>query len=139
MDKDYIDEVEQFNNEDIDIYGDTDAERELHINQLFGFITRHAVRRLNLDESQEENNLLIYMAIDCLSKGIDTDVAIGHILAHMMGMGYFITESNIKETLAEVKEHCQKEILAYAIAIDDISESYADPAMVIIKVHKLLE
>lgn len=138
MNNDSIDDIEQYDDEEVDIYGDTPAEREAHINQLFGYITESAMRRLEYDVTQEENRLLTYMAIDCLAKGAEENVAVRHILTHLVGMGYFMTEEEIKETLSRVKEHCVREILAYKIAVEDVYESYAHPADVIMKVHKLM-
>jgi hypothetical protein len=138
MNNDFIDDIEQYDDEEVDIYGDTPAERNAHINQLFGYITESAMRRLEYDVTQEENRLLTYMAIDCLAKGAEENVAVRHILTHLVGMGYFMTEEEIKETLSRVKEHCVREILAYKIAVEDVYESYAHPADVIMKVHKLM-
>ena len=138
MNNGFIDDIEQYYNEEIDIYGDTPTERDAHINQLFGYITESAMRRLEYDVTQEENRLLTYMAIDCLAKGVEENVAVRHILTHLVGMGYFMTEEEIKETLSRVKEHCVREILAYKIAVEDVYESYAHPADVIMKVHKLM-
>lgn len=39
MNNDFMDDIEQYYNEEIDIYGDTPTERDAHINQLFGYIT----------------------------------------------------------------------------------------------------
>lgn len=138
MNNDFIDDIEQYDDEEVDIYGDTPAERDAHINQLFGYITESAMRRLEYDVTQEENRLLTYMAIDCLANGVEENVAIRHILTHLVGMGYFMTEEEIKETLSRVKELCVREILAYKIAVEDVYESYAHPADVIMKVHKLM-
>ena len=138
MNNDFIDDIEQYYNEEIDIYGDTPTERDAHINQLFGYITESAMRRLEYDVTQEENRLLTYMAIDCLAKVTEENVAVRHILTHLAGMGYFMTEEEINETLSKVKEHCVREILAYKIAVEDVYEAYAHPADVIMKVHKLM-
>ena len=139
MNNDSIDDFEQYDDEEIDIYGDTPTEREAHINQLFGYITESAMRRLEYDVTQEENRLLTYMAIDCLAKGAEENVAVRHILTHLVGMGYFMAEEDIKETLSRVKELCVREIQAYKISVEDVYESYAHPADVIMKVYKLLE
>lgn len=128
-------EEDEFDNcEDMD-----EDERKDGINHLFEFITGYALRRLNEDESLEENRALIFMAIDCAAKNIDEEEAANHILATLMGMGYFITEDELEETLSKVKEECVKEIMAYKIAVKALYELHAHPADVMMEVYKLLE
>ena len=139
MNRDLINDYEQMDNEELDIYGETVQEREAGIAHLFDFITGYAAKRLNFDASQESDKAVVYMVIDCLAKGVETEVAVGHIMGHIMMMGYYISEDDIKKTLEQAEKLCIKEILAYKIAVEDVYESYAHPADVIMKVHKLLE
>lgn len=139
MNHDFINDFEQIDDNELDIYGETAQEREAGINHLFDFITGYAVRRLNFDASQESDKAVVYMVIDCLAKGVEKEVAVGHIMGHIMLMGFYISEDDIKKTLEQAEKLCIKEILAYKIAVEDVYESYAHPADVIMKVHKLLE
>ena len=139
MNQDFINDLEQIDDNELDIYGETAQEREAGINHLFDFITGYAARRLNVDASQESDNAVVYMVIDCLAKEVEKEVAVGHIMGHIMLMGFYISEDDIKKTLEQAEKLCIKEILAYKIAVEDVYESYAHPADVIMKVHKLLE
>lgn len=139
MNHDFINNFEQIDDNELDIYGETAQEREAGINHLFDFIIGYAARRLNFDASQESDKAVVYMVIDCLAKGVEKEVAVGHIMGHIMLMGFYISEDDIKKTLEQAEKLCIKEILAYKIAVEDVYESYAHPADVIMKVHKLLE
>ena len=139
MHHDFINDFEQIDDNELDIYGETAQEREAGINHLFDFITGYAARRLNFDTSQESDKAVVYMVIDCLAKEVEKEVAVGHIMGHIMLMGFYISEDDIKKTLEQAEKLCIKEILAYKIAVEDVYESYAHPADVIMKVHKLLE
>ena len=139
MNHDFINDFEQIDDNELDIYGETAQEREAGINHLFDFITGYAARRLNFDTSQESDKAVVYMVIDFLAKGVEKEVAVGHIMGHIMLMGFYISEDDIKKTLEQAEKLCIKEILAYKIAVEDVYESYAHPADVIMKVHKLLE
>lgn len=139
MNHDFINDFEQIDDNELDIYGETAQEREAGINHLFDLITGYAARRLNFDASQESDKAVVYMVIDCLAKGVEKEVAVGHIMGHIMLMGFYISEDDIKKTLEQAEKLCIKEILAYKIAVEDVYESYAHPADVIMKVHKLLE
>lgn len=139
MSRDFITDFEQIDDNELDVYGETAEERDAGIGHLFDFITGYAARKLNFDASRESNKAVVYMVIDCLAKEVETDVAVGHIMNHIMLLGYYISEDDIKKTLDQAKKLCFKEIMAYKIAIEDVYESYAHPADVIMKVHKLLE
>lgn len=139
MNHDFINDFEQIDDNELDLYGETAQEREAGINHLFDLITGYAARRLNFDASQESDKAVVYMVIDCLAKGVEKEVAVGHIMGHIMLMGFYISEDDIKKTLEQAEKLCNKEILAYKIAVEDVYESYAHPADVIMKVHKLLE
>ena len=139
MNHDFINDFEQIDDNELDIYGETAQEHEAGINHLFDFITGYAARKLNFDASQESDKAVVYMVIDCLAKGVEKEVAVGHIMGHIMLMGFYISEDDIKKTLEQAEKLCIKEILAYKIAVEDVYESYAHPADVIMKVHKLLE
>ena len=139
MNQDSANDLEQIDDNELDIYGETAQEHEAGINHLFDFITGYAARRLNFDASQESDKAVVYMVIDCLAKGVEKEVAVGHIMNNIMLLGYYISEDDIKKTLEQAEKLCIKEILAYKIAVEDVYESYAHPADVIMKVHKLLE
>ncbi len=139
MNQNFANDLEQIDDNELDIYGETAQEREVGITHLFDFITGYAARKLNFDASQESDRAVVYMVIDCLAKEVETDIAIGHIMNNIMLLGYYISEDDIKKTLDQAKKLCIKEILAYKIAVEDVYESYAHPADVIMKVHKLLE
>lgn len=139
MNQDFANDLEQLDDNELDIYGETAQEREVGITHLFDFITRYAARKLNFDASQESDKAVVYMVIDCLAKEVEKEVAVGHIMGHIMLMGFYISEDDIKKTLEQAEKLCIKEILAYKIAVEDVYESYAHPADVIMKVHKLLE
>lgn len=139
MNQDFANDFEQIDDNELDIYGETAQEREAGINHLFDFITGYAARKLNFDASQESDKAVVYMVIDCLAKEVETNVAVGHIMNNIMLLGYYISEDDIKKTIDQAKKLCFKEILAYKIAVEDVYESYAHPADVIMKVHKLLE
>lgn len=139
MNHDFINDFEQIDDNELDIYGETAQEREAGINHLFDLITGYAARRLNFDASQESDKAVVYMVIDCLAKGVEKEVAVGHIMGHIMLMEFYISEDDIKKTLEQAEKLCNKEILAYKIAVEDVYESYAHPADVIMKVYKLLE
>ena len=139
MNQDSVNVFEQIDDNELDIYGETAQEREAGINHLFDFITGYAARKLNFDASQESDKAVVYMVIDCLAKEVETNVAVGHIMNNIMLLGYYISEDDIKKTIDQAKKLCFKELLAYKIAIEDVYESYAHPADVIMKVHKLLE
>ena len=96
MNHDFINDFEQIDDNELDIYGETAQEREVGINHLFDFITGYAARRLNFDASQESDKAVVYMVIDCLAKGVEKEVAVGHIMGHIMLMGFYISEDDIK-------------------------------------------
>lgn len=134
-------EDEEFDDEDDEYDEDEfgDDEIEDGINMLFDFITGFALRKLELDESDDLERMVVFMSIDCESKGVGEEETVGYILAKLMGMGFYLSEENVRGILADVKAHCQVEIMAYKIAVDALYEQNEHPADVLMKVNQLLE
>lgn len=123
--------------EDIDTE-EAETEEMLYDELIFNTIARHAARKLELDGADEDDILLLNVIIDCEVKGLKEDAAVHYIICKLMGMGYYISEDDVKCTLSDVKTYCQSEIMAYKIALDEIYNYSTDPEIVFIKVNDFL-